>query len=216
MPVFQYQPLAETLLPPELPPLPWLAAQDLPPLALGRKTVPLDSFSHEEAAPPVVVPDFSGGVDLIRIAFARHLPESEPTAVLVLPGLADRWSPYGPTFSVTEGATATYRAQLVAPDGVTPLPGTLLQSLRLTLYTIGQADQTTIVNGRDKQNVLNQNQVSVSVGGLVTWQIQPGDTTLVDPVLPFERHLALLEWSWAGGAGKKEVILVVRNLRRVS
>jgi hypothetical protein len=215
MPVFQYQPLAETLLPPELPPLPWLSGNDVPPPVRAR-AVPPDFFQRiEPVAPPA--PDFSGGFESPRILFRVHLPETEPTAIL-LPALVapSRWSPYGPTFSIAEKGTGTYRAQLVASDGVTPLPGTVLQGLTLTLYTIGQLDETTIVNGRNKQNVLNQNNVSISTSGLVSWQIQPGDTTLIDPALPFERHIALLEWSWARGAGKKEVILVVRNLRRVS
>jgi hypothetical protein len=63
--------------------------------------------------------------------------------------------------------------------------------------------------------VLNANNVTISTGGLITWLFQVGDTTLVEDI-PFERHIALWEWTWPAGAGKHEAILVVRNLRRVA
>ena len=33
--------------------------------------------------------------------------------------------------------------------------------------------------------------------------------------LPFERHVALFQWTWASGAGKHEVVLSVKNLSQV-
>src|SRR5712691_2028368 len=119
------------------------------------------------------------------------------------------------TFDVTEKSTGSYTATLVANDGVTPLPGATLTTLVLTLYVIKADGTDGIVNSRNAQNVLNANNVTVSTGGLLTWSIQVGDTTLVED-LPFERHIALFEWTWPAGAGKHEVILVVRNLHRVT
>jgi hypothetical protein len=50
----------------------------------------------------------------------------------------------------------------------------------------------------------------------VTWSIQVLDTTLVEATLPFERHIALWQWTTATAAGKHESILVVKNLSQVS
>ncbi len=119
------------------------------------------------------------------------------------------------TFEVNEKTSGRYTATLVGNDGVTPLPGATLSTLVLTLYVIKADGTDAIVNSRNVQNVLNANNVTVSTGGLVTWLFQVGDTTLVEAI-PFERHIALWEWTWPTGAGKHEVILVVRNLHRVT
>lgn len=117
-------------------------------------------------------------------------------------------------FPIAEQSTGSYTATIVGNDGVTPLPGATLVSLFLTLYVIKADGTDAIVNGRNAQNVLNTNNVTVSPAGLLTWTIQIGDTTLVEAI-PFERHIALFQWTWAGGAGKKEVVLVVENLHKV-
>lgn len=119
------------------------------------------------------------------------------------------------TFPIDEKETGQYTATIVGNDGVTPLPGATLTTLVLTLYAIKQDGTDQIINGRNVQNVLNVNNVTVTAGGLLTWIVQVADTTLVEAI-PFERHIALFEWTWPGGAGKHEVILVVRNLRRVA
>lgn len=118
------------------------------------------------------------------------------------------------TFPIDEKETGLYTATVVGNDGVTPLPAASLLTLILTLYAIKQDGTDGIVNARNAQNVLNANNVTVNAGGLVTWSIQVGDTTLVESI-PYERHIALFEWTWAAGAGKHEVVLLVRNLRRV-
>ncbi len=119
------------------------------------------------------------------------------------------------TFDIAEKSTGSYTATLVGNDGVTPLPGATLSTLVLTLYAIKADGTDGVVNSRNAQNVLNANNVTVSTGGLLTWAIQVGDTTLVED-LPFERHIALFEWTWPNGAGKHEAVLVVRNLHRVT
>lgn len=147
---------------------------------------------------------------------ARFVVLPLPITAPAQPTFAGRWAPHGYVMHVLEQGTGSYVAQLVAEDGVTPLPGSLLTSLQLTLYTIAQDDSIVIVNGRNQQMILNANGGIVAPSGLITWFYGVGDTTLVDPTVPFERHIALFEYAWAGGgAGKVEVILVVHNLHRV-
>lgn len=119
------------------------------------------------------------------------------------------------TFPILEKATGLYTATIVGNDGVTPLPGATLSTLLLTLYAIKADGTDQVINGRNQQNVLNANNGTVSAGGRLTWAIQTLDTTLVED-LPFERHIALFEWTSPGVVGKHEVILVVQNLHRVS
>lgn len=154
--------------------------------------------------PPPTTPSRAGFVILIA-------PITGPTP----PNLEDRWAPVGYVLHVQEQSSGRYQAQLMADDGITFLPGTILTDLRLTLYTIGQDGSSTIVNLRDHQIVLNAGGVTVDPSGLITWSYSAADTTLVDPLVPFERHIALFEWSWLGGHGEIEVILVVHNLHRV-
>lgn len=116
-------------------------------------------------------------------------------------------------FPFLERCTGRYEATLVDNDGVTPIPGATLSSLVLTVYVIKADGSDQILRG-PQQSVLNSNNVTISAGGLLVWLVQVADTTLVEDV-PFERHLALFEWTWPNGAGKHEVILLVRNLHRV-
>lgn len=164
----------------------------------------------------VIVPDFwaPSYPDRAPAPYRIVPPDFFPGLVPIAPSLPGRWAPRGPTYALEEQGSARYHAQLVQADGVTPLPGSVLTSLRLTLYLIDAADLDVIVNGRNRQDVLNVNNVTVSASGLVTWIIQPGDTTL-SSAAPFERHIALFEWGWAGGQGKREIILVVHNRRQV-
>lgn len=121
------------------------------------------------------------------------------------------------TYLIPEKATGLYTATLVGNDGVTPIPSATLSTLTLLLYVIKQDGTSSYLRGSvgTPQNVLNQNNVTVDpTSGLVTWSIQTADTTLVE-ALDYERHIALFQWSWAGGAGKHEAVLVVKNIREV-
>jgi hypothetical protein len=119
------------------------------------------------------------------------------------------------TYPIDEKCTGQCTARLVGNDGVTGISGAVLTTLVLTLYAIKADGTDAIINSRTQQNVLNANNVTVDTTGLLTWVIQSADTTLVED-LPFERHIALFEWTWPSGVGKHEIILVVRNLHRVS
>lgn len=116
------------------------------------------------------------------------------------------------TFPIDELTTGRYTGTLTGNDGVTPLSGAALATFLLTLYVIKADGTDTLI--RDHVSILNANNVTIGTDGAVVWLIQTTDTTLVEAI-PFERHIALFEWTWAGGAGKHEVILVVRNLHKV-
>ena len=116
-------------------------------------------------------------------------------------------------FPIDEKETGQYTATIVGNDGVTPLPAATLSTLVLSLYVIKQDGTDQMI--RTSQNVLYANNVTVDAAGLITWTVQTTDTAMVGAV-PFERHIALFEWTWPGGVGKHEVILLVRNLRRVT
>jgi hypothetical protein len=118
------------------------------------------------------------------------------------------------TFDILEGSSGSFTATIVGNDGVTPLPAATLVTLTLTLYVIKADGTIAYVNSRNAQSVLNLNNVTVTAAGLLTWAIQPADTALVEAI-PFELHYALFEWTWSGGAGKREIILAVQNLREV-
>lgn len=125
--------------------------------------------------------------------------------------------PDPPTYPIDERESGTYSATIVGNDGVTPLPGSTLSTLTLTLYVIKQDGTEEVVNGRNQQNVLNANNVTVSEAGALVWSVRPLDTIIVESFLPVERHIALFEWTWpTGNAGKHEFVAAVRNLRRVS
>lgn len=130
------------------------------------------------------------------------------------------------TYQIDEEESGIYTGLLTGNDRVTPVPGSVLQTLTLTLYVVKQDGTEQIVNSRDGQSILNTN------GGAVldtpvtradgtqynlSWTITPADTTIIEPILRFERHIGLIEWTAPNGvSGKQEIILNVRNLRRVS
>lgn len=117
-------------------------------------------------------------------------------------------------FDIREKTTGLYTATIVGDDHVTPVPLVSLVSITLTLYAIIADGTASFINSRNHQDVLNLHNVTIhATSGLLTWAIQSQDTTLVEPALPFERHIVLFEWvTTSGAAGKHEIILVVKNL----
>ncbi len=117
---------------------------------------------------------------------------------------------------VREACTALYTATL-QDETHTAIPGSSLTTLTLTLY-----DQASgsILNSRNRQNVLNANNVTVTEAGVLAWTMQPADNAIVNLSVAAgarERHVALFEWTWAAGAkaGKYEVFFDVQNLTKV-
>jgi hypothetical protein len=120
-----------------------------------------------------------------------------------------------PVYDVLEQTTPRFTAVLVGEDGVTPIPGSTLSTLTLTLYC--DDGNQTIINGRDDQNVLQQNGVGVDESGNLIWTLSQADLVILDDTLPFERHIALFEWTWpTSKAGKFECVFAVQNLAKVS
>lgn len=118
------------------------------------------------------------------------------------------------TFDILELSTGSYTGVITGNDGVTPLPLATISTMVLTLYAILTNGTVQIINGRNAQNILNANNVVISAGGVMTWTVQTADTAMQE-VLPFERHIALFEWTWPQGSGKHEIVLVVKNLTEV-
>lgn len=98
----------------------------------------------------------------------------------------------------------------VKGDGVA-IPGANLTTFTLTLYKLG--DLTAILNGRNKQDVLNVNGVTVDGAGKGQYIMAAADNAVLGTD-DDEQHVALFEWTWAGGtrAGKHEIVLRIANL----
>jgi hypothetical protein len=129
------------------------------------------------------------------------------------------------TTQVREASTASYFGLLV-DEFEQPISAGVLSTLVLQLYVIDADNDITILRNH---SVLNQNQVTF-YGAAQTrasgqrynlrWVIQPSDTTLVDPSLAFERHIALFTYTWIRpgggiGIGRREIVLNVQNLGEV-
>ncbi len=152
---------------------------------------------------------------------SRQIESRGPIAPLPTPHI---YRVVGIVGGVWEQSCASYIATLRDPQGKI-LPGSILQTLRLTLYTVNRDNTFSIVNSRQHQPCLNINDVMVydvlqtAADGRrfnLRWKMQPADTTMVDPALPFERHMMLWEYSWSAGHGKHEATVVVHNLSVVN
>lgn len=117
------------------------------------------------------------------------------------------------TFVVRERATALYQATLKDEAGVV-IPSSAIATLTLTLRN---AADDAIINGRDAQNVLNANGVTVhATSGLLVWTMTPADNAIQDDTLPNELHLALFEFTYSTTkGGHHEVALTVQNRKKV-
>lgn len=106
---------------------------------------------------------------------------------------------------IAERTTPRLRLDIVDEAGD---PITSLSTLTLTLHD----GAGVIINSRDRVNVLSD-----FAAGTLTWQFEAADTQVLYPTRDFERHTALIEWSWDSGTrhGKHEVIHTVRNLATV-
>jgi hypothetical protein len=116
-----------------------------------------------------------------------------------------------PIQSVTEHSTASYSCTLLDHTNQ-PIPGPALSSLTLTLY---DRVSDAVLNGRDNQDVLNANDVTVDGNGVLTWLLQPADTAMHDSTLGSEVHVALFTITWPGGHFHHEVSFHIQNLHRV-
>lgn len=92
----------------------------------------------------------------------------------------------------------------------TPIPGASLETLTVTLYEVLTG---SIINGRNDTNILGANGGSVSVGGVLTWNMDAADNQILSatsPPVTDERHVALIEFTFNGGRrGKHEALILV-------
>lgn len=121
------------------------------------------------------------------------------------------------SFSVNEQSSATYTATLVDAAGVA-VSGAVLQTLTLTLYDV---PSLTVINGRNAQNVLNLNDVTVDTSGLLTWNLRALDNVIHNAAKQIEHHVALFMATWTDTGGKPqelthEVVILVANLQKVA
>ena len=99
----------------------------------------------------------------------------------------------------------------------TAIPASALTTLTLTLYALDGAQAGTVINSVDDMNILNANRGTVDGSGNLTLLLQPADLAILDTALLEERHIALVEWTYAAGAksGRHEIEHRVGNLTRV-
>ncbi len=120
-------------------------------------------------------------------------------------------------------ATSAKLTATIQDESEAVIPAASLSSLTLLLY-----DQTTeldspgttgaVINSRNRQNILNANGCTVSTGGLMTLTLTPADNVIVNTGKSSERHVALIEYTYAAGlkAGKEEILVDVYNLSRTT
>lgn len=125
--------------------------------------------------------------------------------------------------NILEGSGATVTGTLL-DDNDDPLilsAGSVnsLSGMSLTLYSFSDSETFTIINNRDAQDVLNQNNVTIDVLGNFTWYIQPGDTKIVDNTNREEIHRAVFTWTYGNytlyRVGKKIIDFRVYNLDKI-
>lgn len=126
------------------------------------------------------------------------------------------------TFRIQQKTSGIYTATLKDETGtVIPLAG--LSVLLLTLYNADVPEPLVvadnIINSRNLQNVLNQNNVTFhATSGLLTWTLQPADTTIVDETRKTELHVARFDFTYGTPTklGAHEIKFRVENLRKVT
>lgn len=102
--------------------------------------------------------------------------------------------------NAVEQKSGTYTAALRDENGA-PVSSNVLTSFLLTLYD-NSTSAHTIINGRNGQNVLNANQVTVDLNGTVTWVWLPADMPIINPNRVAEDHIALFEAKWQDTQGR--------------
>lgn len=112
-----------------------------------------------------------------------------------------------------EKATTRVTAK-ITDEAAAALGSAALNTLTLTLYNFADG---AIINSRNQQSILNANGGVVDASGNLTLTLAPADMVIVDTGLLLERHVALIEWTYAGGlkTGRQEVELMLRNLTKV-
>lgn len=113
-------------------------------------------------------------------------------------------------FEVLEGTTPQYSCSIVDENG-DAVAAASLDTLTITLFNVRSR---VVINSRDRQNALNANNVEVTAGGLLTWNIQPADLVVASGDL-ISKLQAVFEWTWGDGkSGWHELTLNVEAVPR--
>lgn len=126
-------------------------------------------------------------------------------------------------FRARESSTARLTA-IVEDETETAIPGASLDTLTLHLYDqktelASPGTTAAVLNGRNRQNVLNANGCTVDSSGGLEMIFTPADNVIVNTgAWESERHVALFEYTYAAGlkAGKEEVLIDVVNYSRTT
>ena len=115
---------------------------------------------------------------------------------------------------VPERVSFRYTSILLKEDG-TPIVAADLTTFTLTIYALD--DNLTICNGVLGQDILNVDRGTVSNTGLFVLLLRPADNALVDATVAAERHVLLIQATYANGTGasRHEVEISIRNLAKV-
>jgi hypothetical protein len=114
-------------------------------------------------------------------------------------------------------------------DAGAPVPLSSISAATVTVYDVdayveGASPAKGIVNARSSQNVLNTNNVTIhQTSGLVTWLMQPEDTTWPDDVASqakvarraIWRHRAVFHFTFSGGKLAQPIAMEIVNGRGV-
>lgn len=107
-------------------------------------------------------------------------------------------------YDFTEQQTGTFSAILKDELG-----GAIGSSDLLTLtLTITDLNTREVINSRFKQNILNDNDVTLDTLGNLAWAIQPEDNVIVNASSSpgtIERHEVLFEWTWGTSKYSSEI-----------
>ncbi len=110
---------------------------------------------------------------------------------------------------VNEGSSRRYSAQLTSPDG--PVTTAVITSI---LFTLFDPKTGTVINGRDKQEVKNQNGGTLEDDGLFELVLGPADISAIDTTR-FQKRRGLLEIAYTNGHENHVIGFTVDNLVRV-
>ena len=95
--------------------------------------------------------------------------------------------------SYPANASAILGATLTELDGVTPVPGSSLSALVVTVY---EARSGVVINACRDRNILNANGGVIDDLGVLQLRLDAADMAIVGTGTT-ESHVALVEWTWA-------------------
>ena len=100
----------------------------------------------------------------------------------------------GSRVEVDRGESSVITVTFKDADGQT-LDKDSIQTLKVTLRN---ADDNSIINGRNAQSLYDENGGAVSTAGVLTWICGPEDNSIFGPVTPgrVESHYATFSWTY--------------------